>query len=114
MTVVIIPIAIGVPAVFMFIPPLVVRAPAILASLVQLVARVFRLFAIPAVVLHGFVKPVIGFPQAMLAFAFICPNLGRTREQQKAGQGRAGQDQFPKPVLSQSMLRFHPILPSFR
>jgi hypothetical protein len=90
MAVVIVPIAVGMPAALMFVPPPVVGAPAMLASLVQLVARVFRLFAVPAVMLHGFVEPVIGFCQTMLAFAFICPNLGRTREQQKAGQGRAG------------------------
>jgi hypothetical protein len=112
--VIVVPIAIGVPPAIVFIPPPVIGAPAILAGLVQLVARMIRLLAVPAVVLHGFVQFVIGFRQTMLTFAFIRPNLGRTREQQKPGQGCAGQDQFPKPVPSQSMSCFHSISPVFQ
>jgi hypothetical protein len=114
MTVVIVPIAIGVPAVVIFVPPLVVRAPAMLASLVQIVARVFRLFALPAVVLYGFVQPVIGSRQPMLAFALLRADLRRTREQQKSCERGAGQEQFPQTVLSPSMFRFHPVLLVFQ
>jgi hypothetical protein len=113
-TVIVIPIAIGVPAVIVFIPPPVVRAPARLASLVQLVTRALRLPAIPAVMFHGLVKFVIGFGQAMLAFAFVRAGSRHAGEQQKSSQRRAAQEQFPKPMLSQSMFRFHRILLSFR
>jgi hypothetical protein len=112
--VVIVPIAIGVPPVFIFVPPLVVRLPAILASFPQFVPRVLRLCAVPAVVLHGLVNLMVGFRQAMLALPLVCANCGRAGKHQESGKSGAGHDQFPKPVLSQTMLYFHPILLVFR
>jgi hypothetical protein len=112
--VVIVPIAIAVPAVVVFVPPLVVRLPAILAGFPQFVPRALRLRAVPTVVLHGFVNLMIRFRQAMLALPFVCASCGRAGEHQKSGKSGAGQDPFPKPVLSQTMLCFHPILLVFR
>jgi hypothetical protein len=80
MAVLVIPVVIPVPTVFVFIPPSVVSAPAILAGLAQFVARVIRLLAIPAVMLHGLVKSVIRFGHAVLALRFIGLHTGRTCE----------------------------------
>jgi hypothetical protein len=108
--VIVVPIAIGVPAVVIFVPPPVIGLPAILTSFLQFVPRVLCLLALPAMVLYGFVNPMIGAHQAILAFPFTCANRGCTREDKKSGERGAGQDEFPKPVLSRAMFCFHPIL----
>jgi hypothetical protein len=107
MTVLVVPIAVGVPAVLVFIPPSVVGAPAILASLVQLMARVFRLLAIPAVMLHRFVESVIGLCQAMMALFFICPYVRGACEKQKSRESGASQKYFPERQVSQPMFSLH-------
>ncbi|MGH9712264.1 MAG: hypothetical protein ACRD5M_03085 [Candidatus Acidiferrales bacterium] len=69
--VMIIPVAIAVPAMPVFVPPLVIPVPAILADLMQNVTSVFRLGAVPAVMFGGFVEFVIGFGNATLTICFI-------------------------------------------
>ena len=69
--VMIVPIAIGVPAMAVFIPPFVEPAPASLPDLMQIVARAVRLLAVPAMMFNGFVKLVIGLGYAMLAIVVI-------------------------------------------
>jgi hypothetical protein len=86
----VIPIAIGVPAAVVFIPPPMVGAPAIFSNLVQFVARVLGLLAIPAVVFHGLVQPVIRPRQSPLAIPFVRTDLGRACEQQESGERGAG------------------------
>ncbi|PYU55672.1 MAG: hypothetical protein DMG56_25000, partial [Acidobacteria bacterium] len=54
--VMVIPIALGAPAVFVFIPPAVPLVPALLPGFMQLMPRTIRLSAVPAVMLHGFVE----------------------------------------------------------
>lgn len=65
--VVVIPIAVGMPAVAVFVPPAMSLIPAALAGFVQLVPRVVRLPAIPAVMLYGFVESVVRPIDAALA-----------------------------------------------
>jgi hypothetical protein len=65
--VVVIPIVIRTPAMLVFIPPSMIRVPAVLPGFVQHVAPMFRLLALIAVVLDGFVQLVIGFRNASLA-----------------------------------------------
>jgi hypothetical protein len=65
--VVVIPIAVGVPAVAVFIPPAVPFVPAALTGFVQFMPRTIRLSALPTVVLHGFVKFVVRLGNAALA-----------------------------------------------
>lgn len=69
--VVIVPVAVGVPTMAIFIPPLVRVRPAVFARFVQLLASVNRLSALPAVMLGGFVQPVVGPGNAPLACVFI-------------------------------------------
>ena len=65
--VVVIPIVFCTPAMLVFIPPPMIRGPAALPLFVQDVAPFFRLFALIAVVLDGFMQIVIGFRNAVLA-----------------------------------------------
>src|SRR6266436_6144624 len=65
--VVIIPVAVRVPTMIVFVPPLVCVCPAVLSRFVQLLARVYHLSAFPTVVFGGFVQPMIGFCDAPLA-----------------------------------------------
>jgi hypothetical protein len=57
--IVVIPIAVGMPATAIFIPPTMALPPAAFPRFVQLVARMFRLPAVPAVVLRGFMHSVV-------------------------------------------------------
>jgi hypothetical protein len=65
--VVIIPIAFGMPAVAVFVPPTMPLIPAAFARLVQIVARTIGLPAVPAVMLHGLVESVVRFGDTPLA-----------------------------------------------
>jgi len=57
--IVVIPIAFGMPAVAVFVPPAVPLIPAVLPRFVQFVPSVVRLSAVPTMMLHGFVKFVV-------------------------------------------------------
>ena len=54
--VVVVPVAFGVPAVFVFVPPSVIFTPAALARLVQFVALVVCLRAMASMFLDGLVE----------------------------------------------------------
>lgn len=69
--IVVVPIAIVVPAVSIFIPPTMIFPPATLACFTQFMARVVRLSAVPAVVLDGFVQPVVCLGDSPLTAAVI-------------------------------------------
>jgi hypothetical protein len=74
LVVVIIPVTVRVPTMIVFVPPPVCVRPAVLSRLVQLLARIYRLSAFPAVMLHGFVQPMIGLGDAPLACRLIGAN----------------------------------------
>jgi len=65
--IVIVPIAIVVPAMLVFIPPAMIGFPASFALIVQFVAPVISLLAVGAVMLDGFVELVIVFRNLPLA-----------------------------------------------
>jgi hypothetical protein len=67
----IIPVAIVAPAVAVFIPPATPLSPATLPLLAQFMPRMVRLSAVPSVILHSFVEPVVGFGNAPLALIVI-------------------------------------------
>ena len=76
--VVIIPVAIRVPAMPVFVPPPVCVCPAVLPRLMQLLPRVDCLPAIPPVVLGGFMQPMVRFRDPPLACPFIRASRRRT------------------------------------
>ncbi len=78
--IVVIPIAIGVPATAVFIPPAMALVPATFPCLAQFEAGAVRLSAVPAVMLHGFMQFVIGFGDAALTAIVTlgrCPGCTR-------------------------------------
>src|SRR5580704_19611725 len=90
-----------------FIPPAMALGPAVFPRLVQFLAPVIRLLAVPAVVLDGFVQSVVRLDDAMLATVIAiseCPL--RSREGQHANQGGRGQH-HPSNKLLLSRLKFH-------
>jgi hypothetical protein len=91
LAVVVVPVAIGVPPLSVFIPPTVIVSPAILAGVGQFVPRMVRFFAVPAVMVNGFVKVMIGLGHAMLAFGLIRFQVRRAREKKNARERRASQ-----------------------
>jgi hypothetical protein len=107
----IVPVAIGVPAMAVFIPPLVVRAPATLAGFVQFVTRVVGLFAIPAMMFNSFVQPVIGPGNAMLALAFVGRRARSSRKEQESAQRGRGQYRFPEQLEIFLLNRVHEFIP---
>jgi len=69
--IVVIPIALGVPASFVFIPPAMVGAPAALTGFAEIVAGAFGLPALIAMMGNGLVELVICVNNAALAIALI-------------------------------------------
>jgi len=82
--VVVIPVAVGVPAMAVFVPPAVIGVPAVFAGFAQLRASAIRLFAIPAMMLRSFVQIVVRFDDAVLALTFIGAQTRSSREHEKA------------------------------
>ena len=111
--IVVIPIAIGVPATAVFIPPAMALVPAAFPRLVQIVAGAVRLPAVPTVMLHGFVESVVGFGDAALALIVTlggCP--GCTRECQHPKQcGRSQHHSGENPLPSRLYGHGFSILP---
>jgi hypothetical protein len=69
--VVLVPIALRVPAVFVFIPPPVTFTPATLSRLVQFAALVVCLSAVASMFLDGFVEFMIGMSDPALAAVVV-------------------------------------------
>jgi hypothetical protein len=92
--VMIVPVVLRVPPVLVFIPPLVIRRPAMLPRFVQFMPRVFGLLAVPAVVLHRFVKPVVGPGDAPLAIVGIRAQAWGSGEEKKRSDGGRGKRDF--------------------
>jgi hypothetical protein len=85
--VVLIPIAIGMPAMLVFVPPSMIGVPAAFARFVQLVAPTFSLLTLIAVMLDRFVKLVIGPGDASLA-VIIGEQVRSACKHEKADQCR--------------------------
>jgi hypothetical protein len=94
--VMIVPVALVVPAMAVFIPPPVVPAPAMLASLMQLVAGAVGLPAVPAMMPNSLVEFVIGPRNAMLAIIAIGERTRSSSKEQEPTQCGRGQYSFPK------------------
>jgi hypothetical protein len=89
--IVVIPIAFGVPAAPVFVPPAVVDAPAVLAGFAEFMTGVFGLPALPAMAGNGLVEVVIGARHAALAIVVVGAQHGRSSKHQKRCQRRGCQ-----------------------
>ena len=87
--VVIVPIAVRAPPVFVFIPPSMIRGPAALPLVMQDVTPFRCLLALIAMVLDGLVQIVIGSRDASLAVVIRAQSWSACKHD-KPGQGRSG------------------------
>jgi hypothetical protein len=87
--VVFVPIALGVPAVCVFIPPAMLLAPATLARCMQLAAFVIGLSAIASMMFDGFVEFMFLMGDVALAAVDVLGVKSRRRERKDCGQERA-------------------------
>jgi len=78
--IVVIPIALGMPAMCVFIPPSMPDAPAVLPRFVQFMTPAFGLFAPVAMMLNGFVQLVVRARNAALAIVAIGAQTWHSRE----------------------------------
>jgi hypothetical protein len=69
--IVVIPIALGVPATLVFVPPSMVAGPAALPRFAQFMARMCSLPAPIAMPCHGLIESVICARDAALAIMFV-------------------------------------------
>jgi hypothetical protein len=91
----IIPIALIVPAVLIFVPPAIVRLPAMFALFVQFVARLGRLPALITVMLNGLMQPVVGMSNPPLTI-IIGVQPGNSGQRHKSGQRNRRQRPLPQ------------------
>src|SRR5260370_10622619 len=81
--IVVIPIAIGMPAATVFVPPAMSLPPTAFPRFMQFVASMFRLAAIPAVMFRSFVQPVIRLGDSSLTTIVVlvgCPECSPTSQ----------------------------------
>jgi hypothetical protein len=108
--VVLVPIVLGAPPMFVFIPPAMRVAPAIFARFVQFVTRMVRLLAFTAVMLDRFMQMMIRLGDAPLAIIILGAQTRRAGEEQKSRQRRAGQRYFTRCKNFRLKFCLHPIL----
>jgi hypothetical protein len=89
--IVVIPVAIRVPAMGVFIPPTMIVFPAIGARFREFFAPVLRLRTVVAMVLDGFMQLTVGAGGALLAFV-IGADRSSTSHKQETRKGNRGQN----------------------
>jgi hypothetical protein len=104
------PIVIGVPAMFVFIPPFVVGGVAMLASFGEFFSRMFGLPAAVTVMFNGFVQFVVGLGETHLASGIVICATGGRAERGKGRQGCGHQRGFSE-VLCPMMRQIHEFSP---
>jgi len=83
--IVVIPIAVVMPTMSVFIPPFVVSFPAAFPFFVQFMAPMLGLVALVSVMLNGFVQFVVHMRDATLAIGVVGVQTRCTSERQKTG-----------------------------
>jgi hypothetical protein len=106
----VVPVVLGAPPMFVFIPPAVRVAPAIFARFVQFMTRMIRLFAFTAVMLDRFMEMMIRLGDPPLASVILGAQTRRAGEEQKSRQGCAGQRCLSYSKNSRLQFCLHPIL----
>jgi len=81
--IVVIPIAVGMPTMPVFIPPFVAVLPAAFPCFVQFMATALGLFALVSVMLNRFVQLVVHPRDATLAIVIVGVQARSNSEQQK-------------------------------
>jgi len=109
--IVIIPIAVGVPTMLVFIPPAMIVGVTRFAGFVQFVARIVGLPAVASMMLNGFVKTMIRLGHTALAIV-IGAQTRSAREKQKTCHCRAGHRNFCCSKNSRLKFCLHPVLSS--
>jgi hypothetical protein len=111
----VIPVAIGMPAVAVLVPPTMPLIPAAFPRLAQFVPRTIRLLAVPAVVLDGFVQFVIRLSDAALtAGVLIGAGTRRSDKGQQANKRYSSEHRLSKkPLLSRAKHHVSSILPNY-
>ena len=109
--VMIVPIALCMPAMAVFIPPFVELAPAELARLMQFVTRMLRFWTVPSMMLSSFVKPVVGLHKAMPARIVIRSSTRCRSKKQYSAQCSGGQHSLPDQSDTSSQKRLHQSIP---
>ena len=97
--IVIIPIAVRVPAVSFYVPPAMTVLPAILPRFRQFMPCMLGLFALPSMLLSGFVQTMIRFGDSFPAI--IGPGAGRRQNQGQApGEQSSAENHLPSYQIS--------------
>jgi hypothetical protein len=110
--IVVVPVAIGMPTMLVFIPPTMSAAPAIFARFVQFAPSLIRLFAFAPMTLDGFMKMMIRPRNAPLASVVIGAQTRSAGEEQKSRQRGTRQHYFPGSNNSEAKFGLHPVLSS--
>ena len=105
--IVIIPIAVRVPAVAVFIPPFVDLVPTIFARLVQLLPRMACLAAVPPMMLNRFVDLMIRFCKFLLAVVIVGRRSRRSAQQQEPSRRYRSQCCSYKPLPASREIFVH-------
>jgi len=80
--IVVVPVAIRVPAMGVFVPPAMAVIPAELTRCLKFVTPMVSLLAVPAVVFDGLVEFMVGMHGAFLAFIFAGGRARRTNKRE--------------------------------
>lgn len=102
--IVIVPVAVIMPAMAVFIPPAVVRAPTAFSRFTQFMAGMIRLPTVPAMMLDGFVESMIRLADSPLTMIVIGVSSRRCRECQQANQRSRGEYRASQRLLLSRIL----------
>jgi hypothetical protein len=105
--IVVVPIAVGVPAMPVFIPPTMIAGVAILAGFVQIAASVIGLAAFAPMMLNGFMKAMIGAGDSLLAIV-VGAQARSAAEEQKSRHYSPSQCDFCCSKNSRLKFGLHP------
>jgi hypothetical protein len=110
LVIVVFPVAIGVPAMSIFIPPFVICGVAMLAGFREIFSRMLGLPAAVAVMFNGFVQFVVGLGETHLASGIVIRAAGGRVERGKGRQG-CGHQRGLSEVLCPMMRQIHEFSP---
>jgi hypothetical protein len=106
----VIPVALGAPAMAVFVPPTMTVLPAIRTRFAQFGASVVGLPTLASMMLDSFMKTVIRFRNAPLAIVITGAHSWRACEKQESRQRRSRERYFSHTKNSRLKFRLHPVL----